>query len=79
MKISKLRLACLIVIGLYVLSCIGLGISAYRYYASETPPLMAVGYDDLFWVNTQIHIAIFVMLFIFGKFCRFLNNWVDKL
>ena len=79
MRISKLRLACLIVIGLYVLSSILLGISAYRYHTSENPPLMAVGYDDLFWANTQIHIVVFVILFAFGKLCRLLNNWVDKL
>ena len=79
MKISKFRVMCLIVIGLYILTSICLGISAYRYHTSEHPPLMAVGYDDLFWVNTQLHIVVFIMVFAFGKLCRMLNNWVDKL
>lgn len=78
MKISKFRLVCLIVIGLYILTSICLGISAYRYHTSEHPPLMAVGYDDLFWVNTQIHVVVFLIVIVCGKLYRMLQKWTDK-
>ena len=78
MKISKFRLICLIVIGLYILTSICLGISAYRYHTSEHPPLMAVGYDDLFWVNTQIHVVVFLIVIVCGKLYRILQKWTDK-
>ena len=78
MKISKFRLICLIVIGLYILTSICLGISAYRYHTSEHPPLIAVGYDDLFWVNTQIHVVVFLIVIVCGKLYRILQKWTDK-
>ena len=78
MKISKFRIAFLIVIGLYILSSIYFGISAYQYHTSEHPPLIAIGYDTLFIINTQIHIAIFIVVIVCNKLYKILIKWVEK-
>ena len=77
MKKLKVSQACLIVIGLYVLSSILLGFSAYRYHTSENPPLMAVGYDDLFWANTQIHIVILIIVLVSGMLFKLLLKMTE--
>ena len=78
MKKSKFRIACLIVIGLYILSSIYLGVRAYQYHTSEHPPLMAIGYDTLFIINTQIHIAIFMVVVVCNILYKLLLKWIDN-